>query len=200
MSRASSWATIPRVSFLDSLQLIFHLVDACIDALLVEAGRTGEPDAHDHGGGVATPLAIVQRRLRDRQRDGIAQVLALNELRACRHCDGTGERDKCEAGCNHGRSSGFERTIALSVTAPWEFYSRPAPKMQRRAVLLLSARADRAAAECARHAACCPCRPPSATACDRRWCSTTRGLSSRHWDRRCARRGLWHRSRSDREC
>src|SRR5947208_8852609 len=205
MSRASSWATIPRVSFLDSLQLIFHLVDACHDALLVEAGRTGEPDApdhvvsdldrhaavdgdhvrqrrllapygprrhlldeirrghleghrgvclaagilhgvragviaaqrdhgvaaaidHDHGGGVAARLAIIQRRLRDRQRDGIAQVLALNELRARWQCDGTGERDKCEAGCNDGRSYVFERAIALSVTAPWEFYSRPAPR------------------------------------------------------------------------
>src|SRR5438034_7638890 len=58
---------------------------------------------------------LFRSRLRDRQRDGIAQVLALNELRARRHCDGTGERDKCEAGCNHGRSSGFELSLAVWV-------------------------------------------------------------------------------------
>src|SRR5437667_12315116 len=78
MSRASSWATVPRVTFLDSLQLIFHLVDACIDALLVEARRTGEPDASDH---------VVSDFDRHAAVDGnhVGQRRLLAPYRPCRH-------------------------------------------------------------------------------------------------------------------
>ena len=60
----------------------------------------------------------------------------------------------------------------------------------------LTSPADRAAPGCARRAALRPCRLPSATACGRHWCSTTRGPSSRRSGHRCARPDPWRRSPS----
>src|SRR5262249_8915630 len=59
---------------------------------------------HDHGGGVATSLALLQRGLRNRQRNRVAQILALEELRARGRGDGAGEGDEGEASgrCGHG--------------------------------------------------------------------------------------------------
>src|SRR5262249_48261517 len=59
---------------------------------------------HDDRGGVATPIALLQRGLRNRQRDRVAQLLAPEELRARGCGDGAGEGDEGEADgrCGHG--------------------------------------------------------------------------------------------------
>src|SRR5207244_8195642 len=68
----------------------------------------------------ATSLAVIQRGLRNGQRDRIAQVLALEELRARGRGDGAGEGDEGEAGGRCGHESillVFGRSFALAVTA-----------------------------------------------------------------------------------
>src|SRR5262249_46670397 len=60
--------------------------------------------------------------------------------------------------------------------------------------------ADRGAAGCAQHGALRPCLPPLATVCDRRWCSTARGPSSRRSGRRFGRPTPWQRSSAGRGC
>src|SRR5262249_30502623 len=56
---------------------------------------------HNDGSGVAAGLAVVQRGLRNGQRDRITQMLAREELRARGRRDGAGEGDEGEADCGH---------------------------------------------------------------------------------------------------